>query len=147
MTIVDPACGGEAPFDVAPSGPDRWPLLRASMVWLNPLSHIRRVGRGMQAPHRSERAVRGHQPVPQERTRTLSPYSARHHAQSWPTFSTGNRLPSPGKRVVQTEVPNCRDACSDQVGNQVVDADSLQGNQCHPVDEQSTRIDGTVKEG
>ena len=44
-------------------------------------------------------------------------------------------LATPGKRVIQAEVPDRGDPSSDEVGNQVVQPDLLQGDERQPVDE------------
>src|SRR5688572_19180242 len=56
-------------------------------------------------------------------------------------------LATPGKRVIEAEVPDRGDPSSDEVGNQIVQPDLLQRDERQPVDEQPSRIDRPVQQG
>ena len=49
--------------------------------------------------------------------------------------------------MIQAEVPNGSDPSSDQVGNQIIQSNSMQRNKREPVDEQSTGVDRSVHQG
>src|SRR5918994_1060520 len=68
-------------------------------------------------------------------------------AQFGRTFIATYRSPAPGERVIETEIPDRGNASADEVGNQVIESDAMQGRQRQPVDEQPSGIDRPIEQG